>query len=466
MSLTGRLSAFFLGALAVVLAGFSTTLYLLAQTYLHRQAEERLSAGVETLVAAVEIEPDGLDWEPREHHLTLGQDAAADQVRWVVRDGDGSLVECSANLGPDDSLNGDFPGWRVLERRLEAPSAVVPPKHRVLLLTAGVSLEPVWTTLRRLAATLTGLSVALWLLAALAGRWVARRALAPVTCMAEAARAMTPAEPHQRLPSPRTGDELEDLRGAFNDLLTRLHEALERQRRFTGDASHQLRTPLTAMLGQVEVALRRERRPEEYREALARVRDRADHLRQIIEALLFLARADAEAHVDGLAVSDVAQALPSAIARWAGHPRAADLRTEIGGDGPFPARVQPLLLGQLLDNLIDNALKHSAAGSPVVLRLRHEGGSVVLDVEDGGCGIGDEDLPHVFEPFYRSAESRRLGLPGFGLGLAMVQRIAAALGGTVRVHSGAGAGSRFALCLPGHHGAGRLTPSASATRVM
>ena len=93
MSLTTRMSAFFLVALAVVLAGFSATLYLLARTYLHRQAEERLATALDTLVAVVEDEPDGLDWEPDEHHLALGQDKSADQVRWVVRDGDGRLVE-------------------------------------------------------------------------------------------------------------------------------------------------------------------------------------------------------------------------------------------------------------------------------------------------------------------------------------------------------------------------------------
>ncbi|HKI35272.1 MAG TPA: ATP-binding protein [Gemmataceae bacterium] len=448
MSLTTRMSAFLLGVLAVVLAGFSTTLYLLARTYLHRQVEERLTTALDTLVAAAEMEPDGIDWEPNVHHLTLGQDGAADQVRWFVRDGEGRVVDRSANLGADDPLTEDSPAWRVLERRLESGPSAVPPKHGALVLTGGVSLEPVRGTLLRLAATLAGLSVGLWLLAALVGRWVARKALAPVTRMAKAARAMTPDDPRQRLPCPGTHDELDDLQRAFNDLLCRLHEALERQRRFTGDASHQLRTPLTAMLGQVEVALRRGRPPEEYREALARVQAQADHLRQIVEALLFLARADAEARLDGLAVADVAEALPTVAARWSGHPRTADLRTEIIGDGPFLAQVQPLLLGQLFDNLIDNAFKHSAAGTPVVLRLRQEKGAVALDVEDGGHGIAGEDLPHVFEPFYRSAESRRLGLPGVGLGLAMVQRIAAALGGSVVVKSNEGAGSRFTLCLP------------------
>src|SRR5262249_43223364 len=170
VSLTARMSAFFLGALAVVLAGFSTTLYLLAHTYLHRQVEERLTAALDTLAAAAEAEPDGLDWEPPEHHLTLGQDAAADQGRWTVRDG--SLVAHSANLGPDDPLTADSATWRVLERRLQSAPAPVPPKHGALVLTVGVSLEPVRLTLFRLAVALAGLSAGLWLAAALAGRWV------------------------------------------------------------------------------------------------------------------------------------------------------------------------------------------------------------------------------------------------------------------------------------------------------
>jgi heavy metal sensor kinase len=445
------MSAFFLAALAVVLAGFSAALYLLAHSYLHRQVEERLATALDTLTAVVEVEPDGLDWEPAEHHLTLGQDPSAEQARWVVRDGTGRPVDRSANLPPDDPLAaeaGEAGPWRVLRRQVRSDVEPAPGKHAELVLTVGLSAEPAEATLRRLAAALAGLSAGVWLLAALAGRWLARRALAPVTRMAAAARAMTPDHPAGRLPEPGTGDELDDLQRAFNDLLCRLHEALERQRRFTGDASHQLRTPLTAMLGQVEVALRRDRPPEEYREVLARVRAQAGHLHRIVEALLFLARADAEACLDACEVADLREALPAAAARWSGHPRAGDLRTEVVAGGPFLARAQPLLLGQLLDNLLDNAFKYSEPGRPVVLRLRRDGGAVALDVEDAGRGIAGDELAHVFEPFYRSPESRRRGLPGVGLGLAMVQRIAAALGGTVAVKSTEGAGSRFTLTLP------------------
>ncbi len=445
MSLTSRMSAFFLAALALVLVGFSSTLYLLAHTYLHRQVDERLKAALDTLVAAVESEPDGLDWEPEAHHLVLGQSEEADQVRWTVRDG--SIVEQSANLENAAVLQTAAPGWLVAEQRIESVGPAVPPKHRALSITVGLSLAPMRATVLRLALTLTGLSLGLWLLAALAGRAVARRALAPVTRMAQAARATSPADP-QPLPSPGTHDELEDLQRAFNDLLRRLHEAFERQRRFTGDASHQLRTPLAAMLGQVEVTLRRERPTAEYQATLARVRDQANHLRQIVEALLFLARADAEARLDALSSTDLAEQLPALAARWADHPRSADLRTEIADPGPFPSRSQPHLLGQLLDNLIDNAFKYSEPRTPVVVRLRCEGEALVLEVEDVGRGIAAPDLEHIFEPFYRSTASRLQGLPGVGLGLAMVQRIALALGGTVVVKSTEGTGSRFTVRLP------------------
>jgi signal transduction histidine kinase len=265
--------------------------------------------------------------------------------------------------------------------------------------------------------------------------------------MATAARAMNASDLAQRLPSPGTRDELEDLGGAFNDLLGRVQEAFERQRRFTGDASHQLRTPLTALLGEAEVVLRHERSAQEYREGLVRARAQALHLRQIVEMLLFLARADAEAALDALETVDLAAWLPAHLKSWSAHPRASDLRTRIEA-GSLPVRVQAPLLGQLLDNLLDNACKYSRPGTTITVHLQEEKGTVALTVQDCGCGIAAEDVAHVFEPFYRSASARRLGRTGVGLGLAVARRIATAFGGTLTVDSMIGAGSRFTLRLP------------------
>jgi signal transduction histidine kinase len=235
---------------------------------------------------------------------------------------------------------------------------------------------------------------------------------------------------------------------AFNDLLDRLGESFERQRRFTGDASHQLRTPLAAMLGQIEVALRRERPPEEYRQILTLLRSQADNLREIVEALLFLARADAEARLPELETVDLAKWVKEHYSRWGGDVRFRDLRVDPSSRGPLWVKAQPALLGQLLDNLWSNACKYSEAGAPILVRTEQGPEANFLLVQDAGKGIAPEDLPHVFEPFYRSPRERRLGLAGIGLGLAVARRIATALGGTLAVESRMGEGSRFTLRLP------------------
>jgi two-component system, OmpR family, sensor kinase len=483
MTLVTRLSAFFLAALALVLVGFSASLYLLARAYVGRQVDDRLSAALETLAAATEDDPDGLEWEPDEHHLALGRDAAADQVRWAVHDGGGRVVDRSVNLGAEDLPAGDTaaltPGgatfrvverggqpWRVAQRGLRArrpepsptragASADGPPGHaagpvryEALVLTAGLPLAPARAALHALGGTLAGLALLLWSAAALLGRRVCRQALTPVSRMAAAARTMGADDLARRLPLAGTGDELDDLGRTVNGLLDRLQEAFERQRRFTGDASHQLRTPLAAMLGQAEVALRRDRPPEEYRRVLALVHDQAGHLSRIVGALLFLARADAEGELAGLEVLDLARWLPEQGPRWGGHERAADLRLEPPAPGPCLVKAQPVLLGQLLDNLVDNAFRYSAPGTPVRVSLARDRGAAVLAVEDAGRGIAPDDLPHVFEPFYRPAGSRGFGPGGVGLGLAVVRRIARAFGGTVAVESEPGRGSRFTLRLP------------------
>jgi signal transduction histidine kinase len=303
---------------------------------------------------------------------------------------------------------------------------------------------------------LTGVSLAVWLLALAGGRWVCRRALRPVQVLAGSARSMDGTDLGQRLPALATADEVADLSTAFNGLLDRLQEAFERQRRFTGDASHQLRTPLAALLGQVEVTLRRERPAREYRDTLGLVHRQATHLRQIVESLLFLARADAEARLPNREPIDLAAWLKEHLRSWSDHPRSADLRLEPTPEALPPVEAHSPLLGELVDILLDNACKHSPPGSPVTQRLGREGGRVLLVVEDRGCGIAAEDLPHVFEPFFRSADARRRGVAGLGLGLAIARRIAGACGGTLTAGGSPGGGAVFTLSLPcsDHRGPG------------
>ena len=322
MSLTNRLLAFFLTLLALVLASFSLTLYLLAREYLYGIVTDRLDAALDTLAAAAEVRPDGVEWEPHERQLSLRGARAEDTIVWTVCDAGGKVIDRSPGPMPSEAerlltgkrLDLDGERWQFRQRWVEpSASATPPPKaddkaERIyprLSLVVGSSLEPVRSTLRWLAGTLAGLSLAVWLVSFVAGRWVCRRALAPVRQMADATRSIGGADLTARLPAAGTHDEVDDLGRAFNDLLGRLQEAFERQRRFTAEASHQLRTPLTAMLGQVEVVLRRERSPEEYSQVLTSVHDQGERLAKIIESLLFLARADSDARAPDLARIDL-----------------------------------------------------------------------------------------------------------------------------------------------------------------
>ncbi len=469
MTLRTRLNLFFLSSLAIVLIGFSIALYTFARQYLYRQHADRLDAALSILTAAVEITPDGLEWEPSERQLSFGSGAADDSVVWLVCDPDGQIVDRARSIqdagfatemasqlrtNPHDTTHATRDGihWEFRHFGIESAHPVLSPqvagdkerKYAALGITVGLSLEPIRSTLQELALVLASLSLAIWLAAMLAGRALCGRALRPVTQMALVAYVMETADLDRRLPLTPTGDELEDLARAFNGLLDRVQEAFERQRRFTGDASHQLRTPLAALLGQVEVALRRDRPGEEYRRVLGSVRQQADRLQRIVESLLFLARADAEAHLPQRERIDLAFWLPNQLESWKDHSRFGDIRTEIQSAW---VNTHPVLLGELLNILLDNALKHSSPGQPVVIQIDQAKDKVEISVVDRGTGICATDLPHLFEPFYRSPAVRLQGLEGVGLGLAVARRIAAAFGGTLTVTSQLGQGSRFTLSL-------------------
>jgi signal transduction histidine kinase len=285
----------------------------------------------------------------------------------------------------------------------------------------------------------------IWLAAAAAGQWYCRRALAPVAEMAAQARAIKPGDAEVRIAVATSGDELADLGGAMNDLLSRLFDSLERQRRFAGDAAHQLRTPLTVLLGQIEVALRRERPVEEYKATLDVLREQTEELRQLIESLLFLARAESDAAPLDQQELSFDDWLPHYLERWRDHPRRDDLQVEVAP--LLHLKTSPALLAQLLDNLLSNAFKYSAAGTPVKLSCAASGQGIAISVADRGMGISPDDRAAILRPFYRATAARQSGAPGTGLGLAICDCIVRTLGGKLDWHSEVGHGTTFTVVL-------------------
>ena len=464
MSLTARLLAFFLAALALVLAGFSIALFQIASSYLQRQLDDRLHSAVQILSAAAEFEIDGIEWEGDKRRIRPMDTGEETAVYWTVHGSAGELLDRAPALGdsdplrrtlqPDDRSEGFLhkedagKDRRALRVVLHFDSsAVAAGKHAALYITIAISKKPVNRLLDRLQFALVATSIGTWLIALFVGRWVCRRALRPVAAMAEQARNMTADAVDERLAVPASRDELHALGISFNALLDRLHIALERQRRFTGDASHQLRTPLAALLGQVEIALRHPRSEGEYRETLERVYQQGGQLKRIVEMLLYLTRTDAEGTVADFVPFDLTFWLPEYLRSWEANSRYKDLQIILPA-GACGVKAHPPLLGQLLDNLIDNAFKYSEFRTPVTLRLVAEGAQCILSVEDRGIGVNESDVSRLFDPFFRSEKVRSLGHTGVGLGLSIALRIARLFGGDISVSAVIGGGSCFTVRLP------------------
>ena len=472
MTLTTRLSLFFLSMLAVVLLGFSTVLYWLADQYLHRQSQERLDAILGTLSAAVDVGPEGVEWEPGARQLKLEIPAFSDPVVWVICDHRGQLLDQSKTAGKQQLFYQVSPqmrvsirdvvqqrNWNIGQRWIIADgenatvidTADEGDKYPMLSITAGVSLVPIHTTLRRLAANLIGLSLAVWITALFLGRFICRRALLPVRNMAAIASEMQASDLTGRLPVIRSRDELEALSRAFNSLLDRVQETFERQRRFTGDASHQLRTPLTAILGQIDVALRKERNNEEYQRVLSTVQLKAHRLSRIVESLLFLARADSDAPEPRLEQLDTGSWLLAYLESWKDHDRAKDITFESHCSGKCVISVDRELFRELFDILLDNACKYSLPGTAIQVSLESDKNLVAIHVTDHGFGIAESDLPNLFVPFVRCDESRLKGIEGIGLGLSIAKRLTAVFKGELTVSSQKNVETCFTVTLPQDH---------------
>ena len=285
-------------------------------------------------------------------------------------------------------------------------------------------------------------------LAGLGGYALATRSLRPLGGMAEQARRITGSNLETRIEIHSPAEELAVLVTSFNELLSRLDQSFDTMRRFVADASHELRTPISVIRGEADVALSLERSPAEYRESLAVVLDEARRLSRLVDDLLNLARADA-GHVT-LQTHDfyLNELLAECCRNVQGlaHTRGLGLECLPGNDLQFTGDEQ--LLRRLVINLLDNAIRYTPSGGKVTASLEATASSVQLRVSDTGIGIAPTDAARIFERFYRAGEARSRQDGGFGLGLAIVRWIAESHRGSVTCTSELGRGSTFTVTLP------------------
>lgn len=469
LSFRTRLTLHWTGSFGLILATALSAVYLGSRHYAYADLDAKLRTLAATeLVSATDFDRGGVV-----HLHEVGRElviSAHYEAKFVqVLTPDGMVVVQSALLGKaasfvPDEVRRQAMDWRAPVFNLRVVAR--PGRATVLrgamggetyLFAVGLFTDELEGSLGRLALLLAAVWVASLLFTAGVGALLAQRVLRPVQRITERASTIARGAFSARLDPPAGDDEIGRMTRLLNEMLESLEGAIEANRRFAADASHELRTPVTAIRGEVDVILKRERSAGEYRASLEAVQGYATRMSDLIESLMLLVRAQ-----EGRSSVDLHEVpLTVMLRECARHvtPLAAPKGISLSFEA-FPdllAYADPRLLGRVFDNLLRNAVVYNRSGGEVRVsgRFREAAssgwavGSVVVRIEDTGVGVPADSRELIFERFYRADRSRARSSGGAGLGLAICREVAGLMDGEVRLVESSEAGSVFEVRLPG-----------------
>lgn len=460
MPIRWRLTLWFLLILFAILVISDITVHELLKSHLNNEIDDRLrafSAKVHGTLDPDEV-PDPVDYDVIHSKLPPINAFAYPGLYIQVIDRDGNVIAKSSNLG-DKELPMDpalvehgfqgntglatVPAGGGTSLRIMVSPLLLP--DETLLLEVAESLEPVDTTLGRVRWYLSAVTIGALIVAAIAGIILARRALSPVEQITETARKIEEGgDLARRVEYTGPMDEVGRLAVTFDHMIDHLRRVFESQHDFVADASHELRNPLTVIRGNLDL-LKRDLSEEARGECLLAIAQEVEKMTRIINDLLLLAELE-PARIEWDEAVSLDDLLIEEYDRARRLNQQHHLILERHESVTIPGDAYKLR--RLLSNLIDNAIKYTPDGGTITLSLRHEGGQARLDVADTGIGIPPEQIPHIFNRFYRIDKARARATGGSGLGLAIVKAIAQQHGGHVSVESEPGRGSTFTVWLP------------------
>ena len=370
-------------------------------------------------------------------------------VYYVVWRRDGRELDRSSNAPPDvlRPTRPDGSRWLPTKRTrgtVRELYEVTPPGDCLLV---GRSIEPELAELRQLAFWLSALGASVLVLGLAGGWWLATRAIRPIADISAAAVKIATGDLSCRINEADTDSELGRLASVLNSTFSRLDAAFTQQIQFTSDASHELRTPVTVILSQTQMALARERPAADYRATLEACQRAAQRMRRLIESLLELARLDSGQAVIQQHLFDLSRTALECIdlVRPMAEQRSITLKHELPATECLGDSEQ---ISQAITNLLTNAIVHNTPGGEVRVSIHKQRTLVLLSVTNTGPGISPEDLPHLFQRFYRADKSRTGATGGTGLGLAISKALVEAHGGSIEVTSEPGVLTTFTIFLP------------------
>ncbi len=449
ISIRQRLTAWYAAALLLGLGIFALGMWVALQERLIAGVDGRLRQRIQGLETALGAEAEIRDRAQLQQELAEFVREIPDGSLVQLRDAAGAVLLASSKQKALPPIGGRSAPYteNIDGRQLRVATSRMQSAGSVYDAQVAVSLDEILGVMQDFRHLLLWMIPGVLIVACLGGYWLSSRALRPVDEITTVARSIGVQNLSQRIAVPRTGDELARMAQTWNDVLERLDVAVQRIRQFTSDASHELRTPLALIRATAELALRRERDPEGYRNSLRQIEHEAEHMTALTESLLTLARADSDGLGMTMQSTDLSELIHSAVQQYAALAieKGVTLRAA-ATQPPVRAAADASGIRRILSILVDNALKHTPAGGTVTVSAAAGAARVTLTVEDTGEGIPATALPHIFERFYRADAARGSG-SGFGLGLSIAQAIAQAHGSAIAVSSTPGAGARFSLPL-------------------
>jgi heavy metal sensor kinase len=458
LSIRARLTVWYV----VVLAGAMTLLaagsWWLFRKSVLTEADSSLTArieGVRQFIGSMDprMERAELDDELKEYgQLTAGQ------ALLEIVDASGKALYRPASPGWDDIRIVPASGGVTLANRYSSrrpfrvAAALVAPHGQPYAVITAVDMAPSYAAWIRFGWLLALLLPVVGALAAAGGYWISRRALTPVDRLTLAARAITLRNLDRRVDVPDPDDEIKRLAITLNDMLAGLQSSVADMVRFTADASHELRTPVSVVRATSEIALSRPRSAAEYREALTEILEQAERMSALVDDLLTLARADAGVEARETAPAHLGEIVQAAVRqlRAAAEQRGLIVDVHVVADGRVEAVAESLR--RLFVILLDNAIKYTPAGGAVNVTVdtgRAGGGAnhAMVEIRDTGPGINTADLPFVFDRFYRGAAARAAA-EGSGLGLSIARTIVERHRGSIEIAAVADTGCAITVRLP------------------
>ena len=462
-SIRSRLTAWYVTLLAIILILFSILLNYFLAKRLHESVDNSLtvSATVVATSATMRLSNSPLPGLNQLFEQFMNQGNLNKFYR--IYDGSGNVGSRSKNISASQFPLSQNAYAEALEGRNSYETFKVGAQQPIRVITmpillegklinlvqVGTSLEAVQETLRNLKIFLFTAVPSVLILAALFARFMARRALKPISRIIDTAREIGQGqELSKRIPVQKIKDELGQLALTFNEMMNRLENSFAQMRQFSSDASHELRTPLTVLKGQNELVLNKQRKLEEYQEVISSNLEEINYMSKVLEDLFVLSKSDEnQINLDCKPVD--LRALVEEVCKHAEVlAEEKNMKIVIAFLEPTEVKGDEVRLRQMVWNVLQNGIKYTQRGGELKISLQNEDEFVLLNIQDTGIGIPEEDLPLIFNRFYRVDKARTRDEGGSGLGLSICKQIAEAHKGKIEVESKLGVGTRFKIRLP------------------